>query len=76
MEVRYGIESYQYAKMKLHIIGEYIYRFKREEFLSLFKETYEYLKKYLDGVDCFFCEVMIIYTYNLTEKRIRIMKYG
>ena len=69
LEIRYGIESYQYAKMKLHIIGEYIYRFKREEFLPLFKENYAYLKKYLDGVDCFFCEVMIIYTYNLAEKK-------
>lgn len=68
LEVRYGVESLQYAKMWLHIIGEYIYQFRREEFLPLFKENYTYLEKYLAGVDCFFCEVMIIYTYFLAEK--------
>lgn len=57
LEVRYGVESLQYAKMWLHIIGEYIYQFRREEFLPLFKENYTYLEKYLAGVDCFFARL-------------------
>lgn len=68
LEVRYGIGSWEYAKMRLHIIGEYIYQFRREEFLPLFKKNYKYLEKYLVGVDCFCFETMLMYTYFLAEK--------
>ena len=65
LEIRYGIKNFYYAKMKLHIIGEYYYNFKREEFLRIFMENYQYLEEILADSDSFLCEVMLMYTYCL-----------
>lgn len=64
---RYGENSWQYAKMKLHIIGEYYYRYNREKFLYEIKENYNFLKKYSAECDCFFCETLAMYAYILQE---------
>lgn len=68
LQIRYNVESKQYAKMKLHIIGEYYFKFKKNEFLNLFRSNYQYLKKYTLEYDSFFCMSLLAYTYYLAEK--------
>lgn len=44
LEIGYGTESWQYAKMKIHILREFYYLCKREEFLFTFKVEYDYFR--------------------------------
>lgn len=67
LRLRYGTDSRQYAKMKLHIVGEFHYLCKREIFFHEFKENYEYFKKYTSDYDSFFAETVIFYAYHRKE---------
>lgn len=67
LKLRYGINSWQYAKMKLYIIGEYYYQYKKEDFLYEFKKNYDYLKEYTAECDSFFCQTLALYAYLLEE---------
>ena len=67
LEWRYGIDSWQYAKMKLHIIGEYYYAYRRDVFMHLIEENYEYLRQYTAEKDSFFAEVLSMYAYWIRE---------
>lgn len=67
LELRYGIQSWQYAKMKLHIMGEFIYKFEKEVFYSEFRDNYEYFYKYLIGIDPYLCITISLYIYPMLE---------
>lgn len=67
LEVRYGIQSRYYAKMKLHIIGEYFRNFDRESFMHLFPDNYDYFKKYFEDSYEFFPVVLCQYTHELSK---------
>ena len=69
LAVRYGMNNWQYAKMKLHIIGEYYYQYKREKFISEMKKDYSYFKKYAVEFDCLFCNTLAMYAYVLGENK-------
>lgn len=67
LKLRYGVNSWQYAKMKLHIIGEYYYHYKRETFLYEFEKNYGYFEEYTADYDCFLCQTLLLYVYLLEE---------
>lgn len=67
LETRYGKENWHYAKMKLHILGEYFYNFDREQFLYLFQKEYEYLQRHIADKDSFWCNLLCSYAYHLWE---------
>lgn len=69
LKVRYGINSLQYAKMKLHIIGEYYYPCKKEVFLYEFEKNYDYLKNYTEECDSYFCTTLIAYVFLIEERK-------
>lgn len=75
LELRFGIYSWQYAKMKLHIIGEFLYRYNRDAFLYEVKKNYNYFEQYTADCDFFFCEVLGMYTYFMIEKDFRDYKF-
>lgn len=56
LEERYGKNSFWYAKMKLHILGECFFLYKKDEFLREFGENYEYFRKYVSSEDYFFIQ--------------------
>lgn len=68
-EIRYGYESYQYARLKLHILGDYIYNFKKNDFVEMFESDFEYYKKYLINSDPFFMQVICFYIKIITENK-------
>lgn len=67
LRIRYGEKSLQYAKMKLHIIGECLYWNNREQFLCTFRENYDYFKQYTMRYDFFFFIVLSDFVYLLEE---------
>lgn len=67
LKMRYGTNSWQYAMMKLHIIGEFYYWYKREEFLYEIEKNYTYFKKYVAKCDTFFCQALALCAYLLGE---------
>lgn len=69
LEMRYGTDSWQYAKMKMHILGEYYYQYRKEEFLKIFKEEFDYLRRYEEYYPVFFENRLYICTYIAEENR-------
>lgn len=67
LATRYGVESKEYAMMKLHIIGEFYYRHRRDMFSDAMKTNYEYLKQYAAVHDSFFNYALLLYAYVLEE---------
>lgn len=60
LDMRYGVESREYARMKLHIIGEFFYCYNRELFYTTFENHYDYFKQYTADCDSFFCDVVLL----------------
>lgn len=75
LELRFGIYSWQYAKMKLHIVGEFLYRYNRDAFLYEVRKNYNYFEQYTADCDSFFCEVLSMYTYFMIERDFRDYKF-
>ncbi len=67
LEVRYGINSPEYALMKLHVIREYYFKYKKSLFIDEMKENYDYLKTYASKNSCLFCEVLSMQSYVLEQ---------
>lgn len=65
LEARYGADSVEYARMKLHIIGECFYWHKREEFFCTFRDNYDYFRQYTMQKDMFFFDAFSCYIYLL-----------
>lgn len=67
LNMRYGIDSCQYARMKLYLVGEYYRIYKKEFFLFVFREDYDYFRQYTADNDFHFCRILILYTLRLGE---------
>lgn len=65
---RYGENSPQYAKMKLHITGEFLYKYQRDKFVNVIEKDYEYFKQYTAENDSMLCEVAILYGWVLGNR--------
>lgn len=68
LEGRYGIESMPYAKMRLHIAGEYIFQMDKEAFFNIFRENYQYFRQYTMQKDMYFFEAYAGYIYLLGDR--------
>lgn len=68
LEARYGENSLQYAKMKLHILGEYLCWYKREEFLLTYRDNYDYFRQYTMQCDFHFFDVFSSFVYFLEDR--------
>lgn len=75
LEAGYGVESVQYAKMKLHILCEVEPLVEPQKFTERFGEEFAYFQSYLADY-LYFLECCIIYSYKLEGRDYEVwMKY-
>lgn len=65
LEMRYGQDSQPYARMKLHLIGEFFYWHDKEKFLRIFREDYDYFRQYAMPCDIYFYDALSCFIYCL-----------
>lgn len=68
MEMGYGKNSVPSARMKLHIVGEFLFLYQREEFLCIFREEYDYFREYVMPYDTYYFDVFSSFLFALGEQ--------